>query len=194
MMMDKAVFLDRDGTINLERNYLIRFEDWEFINGAVDAIKGFHELGFLVIVVTNQAGIAKGFYESCDVERLHKRVNMLLAEQGCSIDAFYFCPHHPDISGRCDCRKPAPGMILRAADDLGISLKESYMIGDKLIDVIAAADAGVMPILVKTGYGIQEAPALRVFEGDSEINIADDIFSAYLYIKNEVQQKHREGK
>jgi len=193
-MKKKAVFLDRDGTINIEKNYLVKFEDWEFIDGAIDAIKGFQELGFLAVVVTNQAGIAKGFYNTSDVERLHNRVNMLLRERGCCIDNFYMCPHHPDISAKCDCRKPAPGMIFRAAEELDIDLTQSYMVGDKLIDVLAGFNAGVRSIIVKTGYGMQEVQALKKMDSMVAVATVDNIFAAYLFIKNEVLRKQMEGK
>ena len=192
-MKKKAVFLDRDGTINIEKNYLVRFEDWEFIDGAVEAIKGLQKLGFLVVVVTNQAGIARGFYKSSDVERLHNTVNALLKERGCCIDAFYFCPHHPDISAKCDCRKPAPGMILRAADELGIDLSHSYMVGDKIIDVLAGIHAGVCPIMVKTGYGMQEETDLKKMDIEVPVTSVDDIFAAYQFIKKEALRKQMEG-
>lgn len=192
-MKKKAVFLDRDGTINIEKNYLVRFEDWEFISGAVEAIKGLQELEFLVVVVTNQAGIARGFYKSSDVEKLHNMVNALLRERGCCIDAFYFCPHHPDISAKCDCRKPAPGMILRAADELDIDLTQSYMVGDKIIDALAGIHAGVRPIMVKTGYGIQEESNAKKMDIEEPVISVDDIFAAYQFIKDETLRKQMKG-
>lgn len=177
-MKNRAVFLDRDGTINIEKNYLVKYEDWEFIPKSVEAIKGFKELGFLVVVVSNQSGIARGYYSDVDVRNLHERVNTRLQKSGCMIDAFYICPHHPDFTA-CSCRKPAPGMLLKAAGELYIDLKSSYMIGDRLIDVQAGQNAGALAILVKTGYGNDELP-LAVKAG---ADVADDLYSAYLHIK-----------
>jgi len=149
----RAVFLDRDGTVNVEKNYLFRPEDWEFIPGAINAIKRINGLGFLAIVVTNQAGVARGFYTQADVGRLHRHVDGLLAEEGARIDGYYMCPHHPDFGSDCTCRKPNPGMLRQAAADFGIALENSYLIGDKAVDVQAALNANVTPILVRTGYG-----------------------------------------
>lgn len=157
IMSNRAVFLDRDGTLNVEKNYLHRFEDWEWIPGAVDAIRSFNHAGFLVIVVTNQAGIARGMYAESDVDVLHRRIDAVLAPLGARIDAYYYCPHHPEYGDRtaCDCRKPAPGMILQAQKDWDIDLSRSYMVGDKLADVEAGLAAGVKPVLVTTGYGAE---------------------------------------
>ena len=124
-----AVFLDRDGTINVEKNYLYRYEEWEWIAGAQDAIARLNKLGFLVVVVTNQAGIARGLYQEQDVERLHQLIAAELKESGATIDAFYFCPHHPDFTDACSCRKPSSGMILEAARNLHIDLSRSWMVG-----------------------------------------------------------------
>ena len=153
--MPKAVFLDRDGTINIEKNYLYKPEDWEWIAGSVEAIKGFNRLGYLVIVVTNQAGVARGLYGCAEVERLHRYVDGLLAQAGARIDAYYYCPHHPDFGKikDCDCRKPKPGLLYRAGADFSIDLTDSYLIGDKASDILAGAAAGVTTFLVATGYG-----------------------------------------
>lgn len=151
--LQPAVFLDRDGTINVEKNYLYRFEDWEWIPGAKEAIRIFNQAGYRVVVVSNQAGIARGIFKPSDVERLHLSVQHELASLGITIDAFYYCPHHPDFSGNCICRKPAPGMLVQASLDLNLDLTRSWMIGDKLVDVQAGHAAGVLSVLVRTGYG-----------------------------------------
>jgi len=154
-----AIFLDRDGTINVEKNYLYRFEDWEWIPGAQAAIARLNRAGFLVVVVSNQAGIARGFYTEQDVMSLHERVLVDLNGSGGNIDAFYYCPHHPEHGDNrgCDCRKPSPGMLLEAARTLNIDLSKSWMIGDKAIDIQAGQLAGVSTILVRTGYGEGES-------------------------------------
>ena len=150
-----AVFLDRDGTLNIEKNYLYRFEDWEWIPSAVDAIRQINTLGYLAVVVTNQAGIARGYYSEEAVGCLHRKINQLLADEGAKIDAFYVCPHHPEHGNvrDCDCRKPGIGMLSQAQRDLSIDFKTSWLIGDKLSDIEAGSIAGVKSILVRTGYG-----------------------------------------
>lgn len=150
-----AVFLDRDGTINVEKHYLHRYDDWEWIPGAVDAIRTLNAAGFRVIVVSNQAGIARGLYADADVDALHRRVVSDLRRGAARIDAFYHCPHHPDFGDhvRCDCRKPRPGMLTRAAREHGLDLSRSFLVGDRETDVDAATACGVTPILVATGYG-----------------------------------------
>ncbi len=154
----RAVFLDRDGTINVEKDYLYRIEDFEFIPGAPEAIKRLKDAGFLVIVVTNQSGVARGYYTLEDVDRLHAYIQEKLADIGTSIDAFYVCPHHPTegvgkYRADCDCRKGKPGMLLQAAEDFDIDLERSCMVGDKEADIEAGKSAGCRPQLVLTGYG-----------------------------------------
>ncbi len=159
--MQRAVFLDRDGTINVERNYLYRSADFEFITGAPQAIKQLNDAGFLVIVVTNQSGVARGYYSEADVATLHDYVQQQLATIGARIDAFYYCPHHPERGNapyvqQCECRKGAPGMLLAAAEKYNIDLSQSFIVGDKLADVAAGLAAGCVPLLVLTGHGTTE--------------------------------------
>jgi len=154
----RAVFLDRDGTLNVERHHLFRREDWAWVEGAVEGIRQINRLGWLAIIVTNQSGIARGLYEEADVLALHRHVDKLLAAAGAKIDAYYLCSHHPDYGAvrDCDCRKPMPGMLLRAAQDFSIDLAGSYLVGDKASDIGAGKRAGVTPILVATGHGMSE--------------------------------------
>ncbi len=167
----RAVFLDRDGTINVEKNYLYRVADWEWIPGAQAAIAQLNAAGYLVVVVSNQAGIARGLYTPDDVERLHAYVADELAVAKARIDAWFYCPHHPQHGAvrECACRKPAPGMLLEAARQLNIDLAASWMVGDKAIDVEAAEAAGVRGILVETGYGARERGQLS----DRDLSAAD---------------------
>ena len=155
-----VVFLDRDGTINEEVNYLHRPEDLRLIGGAAEAIRLLNESGYRVIVVTNQAGVARGYYTEEDVKRLHCYMNVLLGREGAHVDAFYYCPHHPEYGigiykRTCRCRKPDIGMFEQAEADLPgkIDRSRSYMIGDKLLDTQAGKRFGVCGILVGTGYG-----------------------------------------
>jgi len=155
--LKRAVFVDRDGTINVEKDYLYRVDDFEFIPGAPQALRLLNEAGFLVVVVTNQSGVARGYYTEEDVDILHRHIAAELAKTGAQVDAWYYCPHHPSGRGSyslpCSCRKPLPGMLLEAAVDHNIDLAESVMIGDKLADVEAGIAAGCRTILVRTGYG-----------------------------------------
>ena len=165
MTPKRAVFLDRDGTINEEREYLHRVEDFAFIPGAAEAIGRLKDAGFCVVVVTNQSGIGRGYYDEAALCVLHSHLDRELDRFGAAIDAYYFCPHHPehgvgDYRQECACRKPMPGMLVKAAADLGIDLRRSYIIGDKLADVAAGLAAGCRPILVRTGYGRDEEALL----------------------------------
>jgi len=161
----RAVFLDRDGTVNVEKEYLHRTEEFEFIGGAPDAIRLLKNAGFLVIIVTNQSGIGRGFYDEAAVHRLHRYMDEELARCGAAVDAYYLCPHHPlhgigEYRRKCGCRKPLPGMLLEAADDFSIDLSASYIIGDKMADVEAGIAAGCRPLLVRTGFGEKESVSL----------------------------------
>lgn len=139
-----AAFFDRDGTINVNYGHVYRTQDLTFIEGVPEIIKSYNDARIPVIVVTNQAGIAKGLYTVEDMHRFNAHMNeQLRVRFGAHIDAFYFCPHHPDYTGPCGCRKPAPGLLLRAARDWNISLKDSVMYGDKKSDETAAARAGI---------------------------------------------------
>ena len=156
----RAVFLDRDGTINEEREYLHRVEEFAFIPGVPEAIRDLPRAGFLVIVVTTQSGTGRGYFDEAALARLHAHMDSELAREGAAVDAYYFCPHHPkhgvgDYRRECDCRKPLPGMLLAAAREWHVDLDASYLVGDKLADVEAAQAAGCRPILVRTGYGAE---------------------------------------
>jgi D-glycero-D-manno-heptose 1,7-bisphosphate phosphatase len=158
----RAVFLDRDGTINVEKDYLYRVEDFEFIAGAPEAIRRLKNAGFLVVVVTNQSGVARGYYSLEDVEVLHRHIQKELARLGTALDGFYVCPHHPtegvgEFRRECDCRKGKPGLLLKAAAEHNIDLSRSFMVGDKAADIEAGEQAGCVSLLVLTGYGADEA-------------------------------------
>jgi D-glycero-D-manno-heptose 1,7-bisphosphate phosphatase len=158
--MKPAVFLDRDGTINIEKGYLYLAVDFEFVPGAPEAIQLLNKAGFLVVVVTNQSGIARGYYTEDDVENLHRHVDRKLESAGAHIDVWLYCPHHPSGRGSyslpCTCRKPLPGMLLQAAARYKIDLEKSFMVGDKLADIEAGLAAGCSTMLVRTGYGTGE--------------------------------------
>ena len=158
-MVKPAIFIDRDGVINVEVSYLCDPDKTELIPGCADAIREIHRAGALAVVVTNQSGIARNMYDVAAMMQVHARIQRLLLQEGsdCTIDAFYYCPHHKEFSGECPCRKPAPGMLLNAAADLGIDLKKSSMIGDRISDLAAGSAAGCRQcVLVLTGYGANE--------------------------------------
>lgn len=155
--LKKAVFFDRDGTLNVDVHYLHRIEDFQWMPEAVEAIAYCHRQGYLVVVVTNQSGVARGYYEEADVGRLHQWMNEELARQGVApIDGFYYCPHHPgaavpEYAVDCDCRKPKPGMIFTACRELGIDAAQSFMVGDKPRDVECGEAAGAKGVLYEGG-------------------------------------------
>jgi D-glycero-D-manno-heptose 1,7-bisphosphate phosphatase len=178
MVKRRAVFLDRDGTINVELEYLHRIEDFEFIHGAPQAIRLLKDAGFMVIVVTNQSGVARGHYDEAAIDRLHRHMDAELAGFGAVIDAYYFCPHHPghgigEYKKQCGCRKPLAGMLFQAAEDFSLDLTSSYIIGDKVADVEAGLNAGCIPLLVRTGYGAVESIKLP-----GDVPVYEDLHSA----------------
>lgn len=144
-----AMFLDRDGVLNIDKAYVHKPEDWEWVDGAVDTIKAANDKGLAVIVITNQAGVGRGYYKEADVWRLHAHMQEELHEKGAFIDQFYYSPYHVESDAHRYqvndplCRKPNPAMILRAARQLNIDLSKSFMIGDQLTDIAAATAAGI---------------------------------------------------
>ncbi len=156
-----GIFLDRDGTINEDVNFLSSPEQVVLIDGSAEAIREMNELGLKVIVFTNQSGIARGYFTEEDLHRVHSRLDELLARSGARIDAYYYCPHHPtegngEYKIECECRKPKDGMLRRASTEQNIDLKKSFVVGDRCIDIQAGKTAGATTILVLTGYGLQE--------------------------------------
>lgn len=178
----RAIFLDRDGTLNVEVNYLHRIEDLVLVPGAAEAVRSLSRVGFLVVVVTNQAGIARGYYDESALHTLHEEIQRRLVAEGARIDAFYFCPHHPEFGGACECRKPAPGMLRQAARDHGIDLSCSWLIGDTRGDISAGHAAGCRTILVRSGYGAQAEAALGSGDAPQPEAIVEDLPAATAYI------------
>lgn len=174
--MKKACFLDRDGVVNTEVDYLYEPGKVEIVPGTAEALKKLKESGFLRIVVTNQAGVARGMYGKQDVRAVHRRIRELLAAEGAEIDAFFYCPHHEKFTGECGCRKPAPGMLLAAAEKYGIDMKQSFMVGDRLSDLEAGRNAGcAVSYLVRTGYGERVLAGTPV---PPEYPVADNLLAA----------------
>jgi len=146
-----AVFLDRDGTINEDKGYIGDADDIVLIAGAAEAIKKLNERGIPVIVITNQSGLARGFYTEADLERVNKRLERLLKAEGAEIDGLYYCPHHPDDN--CECRKPETKLLTEAALEHDIELPQSVMVGDKTSDMELGQRTAMTDVLVLTGYG-----------------------------------------
>lgn len=147
-MNQRAAFLDRDGVINVDRGYVWRCEDFQFVPGVLGAAAELRRLGLQLVVATNQSGIGRGLYDEADYRALDHWMRDEFARAGAPLAATYFCPHHPDAAHgayrrACDCRKPAPGMLLAAARDLGVNLSQSVLFGDKISDLEAARDAGI---------------------------------------------------
>ena len=155
-MPNKAIFFDRDGTLNVDVDYLHDPADFVWTEGAIDAVRWANEHGYLAIVVTNQSGVARGYFPESDVSRLHEWMNTELQKHGAHIDAFYYCPHHPEAKlaayrRDCDCRKPAPGLLLRALREHDVDPGASLMIGDAPRDIAGAAQAGIRGVLYEGG-------------------------------------------
>lgn len=190
MKKNKAVFLDRDGTINEEVGYLDSLDKLKIIPCAYEAIRLINESGMKVVVISNQAGVARGLFTEAFVQKTNNYLQEIMSRQKAYINHFYYCPHHPTEGTEpyrriCACRKPAPGMLLQAAQDLNIDLTKSYLIGDRFNDMEAAKKAGAKGILVKTGYGeqlLQNGGPDRATPGNKPDFIAADILEAVKWI------------
>ena len=141
--MRKALFLDRDGVVNVEKKYVHRIEDFEFIKGIFDLCLQFQNANYLIFIVTNQAGISRGLYTEADYQDLTSWMLSEFEKRGLHITRVYHCPHHPDFSGSCDCRKPNPGMILKAKHEFNLDLGKSILLGDKQSDIEAGIRANI---------------------------------------------------
>ena len=170
----RAVFLDRDGTILVEKEYLADPRQAELIPGAAEGLRRLADAGFVLVVVTNQSGIARGMYGVADYEAVDARMRGLLAQHGVRIEASYYCPHHPDFNGVCQCRKPGSALFRQAARELGLDVRASWLVGDRLRDLEPAASLGARgSVLVRTGYGADEASGAL-----SAVAVAQDLTSA----------------
>ncbi len=150
-MQKKALFLDRDGVVNIEKNYLYKIEDFEFCDGIFELCQYFQNRGYLIIIITNQSGIARGYYTHRDFETLTNFMIEAFNKEGIKISSVKYCPHHPDYSGVCNCRKPSDGMIISSAKEFNIDLESSVLIGDKISDIEAGKSANIgLNCLIKT--------------------------------------------
>ena len=183
----RAVFLDRDGTIIEEVGYLDRAERVEFYPWTIDAIRAFNRAGLAVVMISNQSGVARGFFTEAVVDHVHTRMAAMLAEGGARIDAYYYCPHHPDgsvaaLAKVCDCRKPARGLVDRAVAEFGVDPAQSFVVGDRWLDIGLARTVGARGVLVRTGYGEREEA--KPPNGLSADAIVDNLVAASSWILN----------
>jgi D-glycero-D-manno-heptose 1,7-bisphosphate phosphatase len=193
----KAAFLDRDGVINLDRHYVYRERDFEFVPQALAACRRFVDAGYLLVVITNQAGIARGYYTVGDFKLLTVWMTARFEEAGARLSGVYYCPHHPDAASPalrqiCECRKPAPGLILEAQRELDLDLSRSFLVGDKLSDIQAGHAAGVGHcFLVRTGHKIDWATEQQLGPADT---ILADLSEVADWLKSEQGAGQETGK
>lgn len=186
---ERAAFLDRDGTIIEEVGYLDRPERVQFFPWTIEAIRVLNRAGLAVVLVSNQSGIARGFFTEAVVERVHRHIADMLAAGGAHIDAYYYCPHHPEgsvpgLAKVCDCRKPARGLVDRAVTDIGIDPGRSFVVGDRWLDIGLARTVGAKGVLVRTGYGDREE--LKPPDNLKADVVVDNLIAASSWILGEI--------
>jgi D-glycero-D-manno-heptose 1,7-bisphosphate phosphatase len=191
---DIGVFLDRDGTVNVEIGYLKSPEQLALIPRSAEAIRGLRRLGVKIFIVTNQSGIARGFLTEENTEKIHDALRALLRKEGAEIDGIYFCPHFPGSTDPrynldCDCRKPKPGLLFRAAAEHQIDLSTSFVIGDKCSDIEAGLAAGTSTVMVATGYGSEEINRCRT----KPDLYTHDLYDAMEYVKQIILNREAEN-
>ena len=178
-----AVFLDRDGTLNEQMGYINHLSRFVLLPGVPEAIRMFNQHGIPVVVVTNQSGLARGYFPAALLEAVHAEMRQQLAAQGAYIDGIYVCPHHPEAKviqyrQNCRCRKPQTGLLEQAAADLHLDLSRSFMVGDRWSDLECGGRAGAAPVLVLTGYGRGELEYISPEKAVQPVLIAQDLFDA----------------
>ena len=195
-MKKPAVFLDRDGTINEQMGYVNHLSRLVILSGVVEGVRLLNHHGFHVVVVSNQSGVARGYFPIDLVHEIHRFIKDHLAKNRAVVDGIFFCPHHPDgtvpeYSIQCDCRKPKIGLIQQACKSMEIDLPNSYVIGDRCEDLELAHRAGTKGVLVKTGYGLGEIDHVLPFRDVKPAHIGEDLFHAVQWILEEkrVSQK-----
>jgi len=193
MIKKIAVFLDRDGTISEEVGYVNHIKRFKLLPRSSQAIKLLNKNKILAIIVTNQSGVARNYFTEDLVNEVHKKMKKLLKKDGAHLDAIYYCPHHPRVGSPeyrkdCDCRKPKIGMLKRAESDFNIDLIKSYMIGDRIKDVIFGHKVGMKSILVLTGYGLGEYEHQRKKWTEQPEYIAKDLLDAVKWIIKDLKK------
>jgi len=189
-----AVFLDRDGTINEQMGYINHISRFQLLPGVAAAIRQLNERNIPVVVVTNQSGLARGYFPAELLVAVHEKMKTLLAEQGAHVDGIYICPHHPEAKNEeyrlnCDCRKPKPGLLLQAAREMGLDLARSFVVGDRWSDLKTAAACGSVPLLVLTGYGRGDAQYIGPNQVVQPAYVGDDLTAVVQWILERIKTK-----
>jgi len=180
-----AIFLDRDGTVNVDHGYVHEIDDFQFIDGVIEAMQELKKMGYALVLVTNQSGIARGMFSEDQFMQLTEWMDWSLADREVDLDGIYYCPHHPEAVVEayrqvCECRKPQPGMLLSAMKHLNIDMAASYMVGDKIDDVLAGKAAGVgTTVLVRSGKAVTE-------EGEKA---ADWVLDSFAELPKRIKQR-----
>jgi D-glycero-D-manno-heptose 1,7-bisphosphate phosphatase len=182
-----AVFLDRDGTINEQMGYINHISRFQILPGVAEAIRKLNEARIPVVVVTNQSGLARGYFPPDLLVLVHDKMVSLLAEHSAHVDGIYICPHHPEAKREeyrlaCNCRKPKPGLLLQAAEELGLDLARSFVVGDRWSDLKTAVNCGATPVLVLTGYGRGDAQYIGPTQVVQPTFVGDDLAGVVQWI------------
>ncbi|HKX32716.1 MAG TPA: HAD family hydrolase [Blastocatellia bacterium] len=186
-MMNRAIFIDRDGTLNEEVGYIVEASQFRLYDFAAEAVRLINEANRRAIVITNQSGVARGLFDEEFLLQLHKQMETSLTREGARIDATYYCPHHPKYGESpyrrdCDCRKPKPGLIERAAKDFHLNLKESFVIGDRARDLETGHAVGTRSVMVMTGYGREEWSTSPGSNRPQPEHVAENLLEAVRWI------------
>ena len=186
-MPNHAIFLDRDGTLNEDPGYISDPAKLILFPETGEALSLLKKYGFLLIIISNQSGVARGLMNKHDVEAVNDKLNLLLSEYKVKIDAFYYCPAHPDFSTpeECECRKPSPKLVFEAAEEFEIDLSKSYLIGDAISDILCGKNAGLKTILIKTGKG-KESFSILQKENNFPTFVADNLLQASNFILGDI--------
>jgi len=185
-LINKAVFLDRDGVINKDVGYLDDFKKFKLLPNVINAIKLLKKFNFKIVIITNQSGVARGYFSEEQLNKIHEKMLKIIEKKGGKIDEIYYCPHHPEFGNekykkKCSCRKPNIGLILKAKNELNIDLEQSFFIGDKITDIIAGNKAKCKTILISSKNEIISNNNLKDLKIDY---IAKNLFSAVKWILN----------
>ena len=183
----RAIFLDRDGTVSYEVGYVNHLSRYDIMPGSADAIRKINQSDFLAILVTNQAGVARGYFKEELIVKVHEKLQNILSDRDAYLDAIYYCSHHPEVGEppyrkNCDCRKPKPGLIKRAQKEFHIDLSKSYIIGDSIKDIETGFTVSLPGILVLTGYGKGEYEYHSSEWSIRPVHVAEDLMAAVNWI------------
>lgn len=192
MKKKAAVFLDRDGTINEQMGYINHISRFYLLGGAAKAIKILNDAGIPVVVISNQSGLARGYFPEELLTAVHDKMHTLLSKEGAKVDAVYYCPHHPEAKEErfrisCNCRKPKPGLVLQAAEELDLDPTRSFVVGDRWSDIKTAAGCGAKSVLVRTGYGRGDESYIGPRQTIQPDYVSDDLIGAVQWIMQRIK-------